>query len=129
MKNLNQIKIILILFSLSLFLMNCSDDDSQSKEQWQIEVEHLKSAVEKYKDFNIAKADGYDLDATGYRTQMGHHFLKVANLDKQFDLQKPEVLLYVPDANDIMQLVAVEYGISMDDFDNPPLAPEGFTGS
>jgi len=104
MKNLKQNKHlkILSLFALLLLFINCGSDDDQPKAQWQLEVDQLKDAVKKYRDFNLAKADGYDLDATGYRTQMGHHFLKVANLDKQFDLQKPEVLLYVPDANDQM---------------------------
>ncbi len=123
-------KLVLVMITglLVIVIMGCSDDD-QSMEPWEAEVQQLKSAMKPFKDFIAAQNAGYDVDATGYRTQMGHHYLKASILDKQFDLENPEVLLYVPDEDGVMQLVAVEYGIAMDDFDNPPPAPEGFTGA
>ena len=124
MKNL---KLLLLLVALSI--LGCSDDDDQPKTQVQLEIEQLKTAMAKYKDFNTAIADGYDVDVTGYRTQMGHHYLKAILLDGTFELDKPEVLLYAPDGNGGMQFVAVEYATPIEDMDNPPPAPEGFTGN
>ena len=119
----------LIMLLLACCLIACSDDDELPKTQLQLEIEQLKMAMAKYTDFNTAKADGYDLDVTGYRTQMGHHFLKASLLDDTFELEKPEVLLYTPDGNGGMRFVAVEYGIPISDMDNPPPAPEGFSGN
>ena len=111
-----------------IVMASCSDDDTDTMEPWEVEVAQLKQAMADYKDFEMAEAAGYDVDATGYRTQMGHHFLNAALLDASFELTKPEVLLYAPDENGVMQFVAVEYGIPISDMDNPPPAPEGFTG-
>ena len=60
---------------------------------------------------------------------MGHHYLKATLLDGTFELEKPEVLLYAPDENGKMQFVAVEYATPIEDLNNPPPAPEGFTGT
>ena len=121
------IKLLILL--LIICLPGCSDDDEQAKTMVQLELDQLKAAMAKYKDFNVAIADGYAVDVTGYRTHMGHHYLNVALLDGVFELEKPEVLLYAPDGNGTLQFVAVEYGIPIVDMNNPPPAPEGFTGN
>lgn len=120
-------KLLLLLVTISI--CGCSDDDEQPKTQVQLEIEQLKTAMAKYKDFDAAITDGYEVDVTGYRTQMGHHYLKATLLDGTFELEKPEVLLYVPEGNGGMKFVAVEYGIPIVDMNNPPPAPEGFTGN
>jgi len=109
-------------------LVSCTDDDAVSKEPWAEEVEQLQTAVAPYHDINGAKEDGYDVDLTGYRTQMGHHYLKGSLLDEQFEVEKPEVLLYAPDGAGKLQLVGVEYATVIANMDNPPPPPEGFTG-
>ena len=126
-----RIRLLLIGFGSTMILIaaSCSNDDSVEMEPWQLEVAELKQAMSDYGDFEAAKAAGYDLDATGYRTQMGHHFLNATLLDDRFELMKPEVLLYAPDDSGTMQFVAVEYGMPIPDMDNPPPAPEAFTGS
>ena len=121
------LKLLVLLIVPSI--VGCSDNDDQPRAQVQLEIELLKTAMTKYKDFNVAKADGYNVDVTGYRTQMGHHYLKATLLDGTFELEKPEVLLYAPDGNGEMQFVAVEYATPIADMDNPPPAPEGFTGN
>jgi len=105
--------------------MNPSIPDEAPYEQ---ELAQLKMATEAYVDFEVAKADGYDVDATGYRKQMGHHFVKGALVDDVFELEKPELLIYAPDDNGVMQLVGVEYIVPILDMDNPQPPPEGFTG-
>lgn len=109
---------------ISFTTISCSE-----KEPWEEEVELLTEAMKGHTDFEAAQAAGYAVDATGYRTGMGHHFLNFDHLDKTFEITKPEVMLFLPDDNGEMQFVAVEYGIVIDDLNNPPLPPVGFTGS
>ncbi|MDJ0645476.1 MAG: hypothetical protein QNJ57_05760 [Flavobacteriaceae bacterium] len=120
-------KLLLLLVAISI--VGCSDDDELPKTQLELEIEQLQTAMTEYKDFDTAKANGYDVDVTGYRTQMGHHFLNATLLDNTFELEKPEVLLYSPDENGGLRFVAAEYGIPITDMNNPPPPPEGFTGS
>lgn len=60
-----------------------------------------------------ARLAGYDPDpycvsAPGLGG-MGHHWANEALVDPVFDPLKPEVVLYAPDANGNLKLVAVEY--------------------
>ena len=112
---------------LAILVTSCCEDDSAT-DPWQAEVERLKDAIAPLTNLDQAIGAGYDTDLTGYRTQMGHHYLKPELLDNTFELTKPEVLLFAPDANEVMQFVAVEYAVPIEDMDNPPPPPEGFTG-
>lgn len=96
---------------------------------WETEVAQLRTAVEPFKDFNAAQNSGYDIKATEYRTQMGFHYLNAGLLDGTFEVVKPEVLIYIENTSGAMELVAVEYGIPIEDLSNPPPPPEGYTGS
>lgn len=108
---------------------SCSDDDQNEPqmEAWEIEVETAKAAVQSYQDINVATNEGF-FDASGYVPQMGHHYLLPSRLETGFELTKPEILLYVPDGNGGMEFVAIEYGIAVQDPENPGNPPEGFTG-
>ena len=117
--------IMLLLVAASL-LMNCDDDDKV--ELWQPEVERLRAAITPYDFIEHAKHDGYDNEVTGYRTQMGYHYLKASILDDKFEVEKPEILLYAPDDNNDLKFVAVEYAVPIADLNNPPPVPEGFKG-
>jgi len=92
------------------------------------EIAQLRAAVARYHNMETAVADGYDTEVTGYRTQMGFHYLKGSLVDQQFELEKPEALLYAPSPNGGLRLVAVEYVTPIPDINNPPAAPSGFTG-
>ncbi len=126
MKNIYSKTKFLFLFAcaFSFIITSCS-----KQEPWEEEVEMLAAAMKGHTDFETAKAMGYAVDATGYRMGMGHHYINVDLLDKTFEIEKPEVMLFAPDENGEMKFVAVEYGIVVDDLNNPPPAPEGFTGS
>lgn len=93
------------------------------------ELAALRAYIAPYHNFETAREDGYVADITGYRTMMGHHFLKPEFLDYKFNLLQPEVLIYAPGPSGKMRLVGVEYATNIDDMDNPPPAPEGFTGN
>ena len=122
------------LFKLSitciglLFCIGCSDDDSVSLAQWEVEVNELKAAMAKYEDVNVATSEGF-FDVSGFVPNMGHHFLLPIRVDGTFELMRPEIVLYAPDASGNMEFVAVEYVTPVADLDNPGSPPEGFTGS
>lgn len=126
MNAINFIKTVVLIF-LGLSLINCTVDDEPELEAWENEVNQLKSITSKYIDFDIASNEGR-IDVSGYVPNMGHHYLNPVLADGIFDLENPEIILYVPDENNIMQMVAVEYAIVPDDPNNPGNPPEGFTG-
>lgn len=92
------------------------------------ELARLRAAVAPYHNFEHAMADGYTVKVTDYVSQMGFHYLKPALLDGQFELERPEILIYAPAPNGGLRFVGVEYATGIPDMENPPPAPEGFTG-
>ncbi len=125
---------IIALYFIFITLIQCTEEDLEPQpyltrqSTWQHEIELLKQSVAKLRDFEMAKAEGYNLDATGYRSQMGHHFVNQKLLDDKFDLRAPEILLFIPDDSGQMVCVAVEYAVPIPDITNPSSPPEGFTG-
>lgn len=119
----------LILMVSILFLFNCSNDDNNSipLEAWEMELEQVKIATSQFVDISVATNEGR-IDVSGFIPNMGHHYLNPALADGTFELTKPEFILYAPDDNGVMQMVAIEYGIVPEDSENPGTAPEGFTG-
>lgn len=119
---------MLVLFLLLATSFGCTNDEGPGA-PWESEVASLRRAVVPLKDFEAAKNAGYDIKATEYRTQMGFHFLNAGLLDGLFEVEKPEVLIFIEDTSGGMELVAVEYGIPIEDLENPAPPPEGFSGN
>lgn len=117
----------LATLSLALLAFSCTDDDSPSLETWEVEVNELKSVTAKYIDFSVAESEGLT-DVSGYVPNMGHHYMNASLVDGTFEINKPEYILYAPDENNVMQMIAVEYGVVPEDVNNPGNPPEGFTG-
>ncbi len=120
----------LCLCAAMLALNSCTEEDHKQElpNVVQQELDQVRQSVIPYRDLKKAIAAGYDHEVTGYRAQMGYHYLNAALLDDKFELQKPEILLYAPYGKDSMKLVAVEYATPIADIRNPPAVPEGFTG-
>lgn len=92
------------------------------------ELAQLRAATARYHKIENALADGYDFDLTGYRSQMGHHYLKLSLLDGNFELDRPEVIMYVQEPKERWRFVGVEYAVPIQDMNNIPPPPAGFTG-
>ncbi len=118
----------LTLLLLYGFLASCQEEDQDVNVQREQELDQLRAVVAPYHDLQKAVTDGYDNEFTGYRMQMGFHYLDDTLLDNKFEVEHPEFTIYAPNAQGNLQFVAVEYAIPIDDMDNPPLAPEGFSG-
>lgn len=130
MKLKHNLKHVSILIGFVFAVVSCSkddDDNSARLEAWELEVNEVRIATSQYADYNVAVTNGL-IDVSGYVPNMGHHYLNPALSDGLFEMDKPEIILYVPDANGIMQMVAVEYSIIPSDPDNPGNPPEGFSG-
>lgn len=140
-----QIMIVFAVLCLGFgsLLNSCSNEELETKQDENLknadneaarfsdvtaELFRLKQKTRRFENFNVSQAQGYDTQVTEYRTQMGIHFANFSLLDDTFDLDHPEILLYVPDENGVMQFVAVEYAIPIADLNAPPPPPEGFTG-
>lgn len=119
---------ILGLFILILMTSCTKKYHGGGSEPWEAEIARLQTAIEPFKDFEAAMEAGYNIQATEYRTQMGYHYLNAGVLDTNFEFEHPEVLIFINGPSGKMELVAVEYGIPIEDINNPPPPPEGFTG-
>ncbi|WGK64215.1 hypothetical protein [Croceiramulus getboli] len=129
MKNSNVLVLPVLLITLAVFSIACEadDDDEVMLEAWEQEIEELRIATAKYENIEVAENEGF-IDVSGFVPNMGHHFLLPPRADQTFVLEEPEILLYAPDDNGVMQFVAVEYIAPYEDAENPGTPPEGFTG-
>lgn len=98
-------------------------------ETWQDQIDWLTQKTTRFHNFQVAFAQGWKVDATGYMPQMGHHYINMYYADGNFELEKPEMLLYVPDGEGGMEFVGVEYLVFVADPSVPGTPPEGFIGN
>src|SRR5215218_8419065 len=117
----------ILMIAILLVMQSCNKDNDESAGDK--EIKQLKTSVAPFVIKSAGVAAGYNQDVTGYRTQMGYHYLNVNLLDNKFEINKPELLIYAPYGSDSMKLVAVEYATPIEDLNNPPAKPEGFTGT
>jgi hypothetical protein len=88
----------------------------------------LRRATAPFHNFAKALAAGWDLQFTPCISNpagpgaMGFHYVNPALLDGTLDVAEPEALIYEPDANGRLRLVAVEYLVPFDAhaIDQPP---------
>jgi hypothetical protein len=78
------------------------------------EINALKAATSRYQSFNAAVADGYGTKLTDCMVDaplggMGVHYAKSSLIDGTVSVTTPQVLLYEPQSDGSLQLVAVEY--------------------
>jgi len=89
------------------------------------ELQQARAATARYRNIANAIKDGY-ADIAVVVPNMGHHYLKAALLDGEFDIRKPEILVYNRNEEGAFELVAVEYAIPLQ---LSAEAPAGFTGT
>lgn len=84
----------------------------------------VREAIAQYQTTEQAQAAGWDLqedldqcfDKPGVGA-MGFHYIDADRLDTVVDPLDPEAIIYAPDANGDMELVAVEYIVPAEDWD------------
>ncbi|HEY9518218.1 MAG TPA: hypothetical protein VIQ98_03130 [Gemmatimonadales bacterium] len=83
-------------------------------EPYQDELALLRSATQGFAEVTSALAAGYTLQLTGCMSDptlggMGFHIGNPDRTNGTVELERPEVLLYEPQADGVRELVAVEY--------------------
>jgi hypothetical protein len=76
------------------------------------DLERVRGALARYNSVGQALADGYQAASPCEESPaggMGIHYVKPALMGPGSDPLQPEILLYVPDSNGNLKLVAVEY--------------------
>lgn len=99
----------------------CHNDPTRPTETPQLD--QARVATSRYQHLANAVADGY-VDAHIVMQGMGVHYLNSARVNGKFDPERPQLLVYVPEA-DSMRLVALEYAVPLD---SSATAPSGFAG-
>jgi PKD repeat protein len=75
------------------------------------ELHQLKEFIEKYRDIEAAKAEGY-VETGSYVEGVGQAFVERARLGKEINHIKPPVLLYLKDAEGRWTLAGVRFVVS-----------------
>lgn len=145
-RRLHMVSIVLALFLLNFFYLGCSPENDSNpingledidlsdlktefdNETWQDQVDRLAQKVRRFHNFQVATAQGWDFDLTGYVPNMGHHFVNEELMDGTFELLRPEALIYIPDEDGNWEFVGVEYLVLMEEMEDPSTPPEGFIG-
>ena len=122
-----------MIMAVSIFA-SCKKDDAGDpvisrytglSSQTVSELQTARNATDRYKSIQNAITDGY-ADIAVVVQQMGHHYMKSANVDNKFEPGKPEILVYNKKEDGNFELVAVEYAIPLN---LSAEAPAGFTGN
>lgn len=82
-------------------------------EECRQDVAAARKGTAQYHDIDVALAEGFVqaspcVRRSGFGT-MGFHYESASRIDQTIDPSEPEVLLYLPDEEGVMELVAVEY--------------------
>jgi len=128
MKNqFNQLIRSALALTILLSILSCSNDrveeietietydfKLEKAETWEGQIELLTKAMRRFHNFNVAIAQGY-VQVSPLVPGMGIHYAKPEYVDLNFEILKPEILVYHPDENGDMQFVAAEYLIPVED--------------
>lgn len=102
---------IIALLSAVALLAGCNDSPTGANRNKDLET--LRSVTSAYQSFQTATADGWSTKITACMASttggMGFHYGKTALIDGTVRVEEPELLLYEPDQNGKLNLVAVEY--------------------
>jgi hypothetical protein len=104
------LKVIFLIAGLSIFAVFAVQAQTQD------DLAELRDATAQYHRPEVAQAAGYDLvpgldhcfNNPGVGA-MGYHYINTSLLDTTVDFLQPEVMVYTPGPNGILQLGAVEY--------------------
>ncbi|MDR5589373.1 hypothetical protein [Christiangramia sp. SM2212] len=108
--------ILILMFSV----LSCSNDKLEEEvlesydfkiekaETVEDQLEMLTKAMRRFHNFDVAVDQGY-VAVSPLVEGMGIHYAKFEYVDMNFEILKPEILVYHPDENGVMQFVAAEY--------------------
>lgn len=95
--------------------VSANDGDETCGNECRKQLAQVRAATAKYHDVEEALLDGYvpvsGCIALPTGPAMGIHYANIQMVDGELDVTKPEILVYAPEADGELRLVAVEYMI------------------
>ncbi|MBA4743705.1 MAG: hypothetical protein H2058_00475 [Muricauda sp.] len=132
---------LMVMFGMGLFLSSCSEAGTDEFPELEMisakaktttvedQLKRVRRQSMRFHSFEQAVKAGYaepfPFNPSPYVPQMGYHYINVGLMDGVFELDRPEILLYVPNAHGQLKLVGVEYAVPGPESSDPP---EGFIG-
>lgn len=116
------------IFILVFWVLSCSNESAEEElfETYDFKIEKAESvddqlamltkAMRRFHNFKVAEAQGY-IQVSPLVPGMGFHYANPNYVDMEFDILKPEILVYYPDDSGTMQFVAAEYLLPVKDCD------------
>jgi hypothetical protein len=113
MKFLN-LKPFTLLTALMLLAITACDKDKMDEPDVDQLIEEVRETTAPYSDLQAAMDAGWNTDLSGcvehpMEGGMGHHFARLEYMDGRVNHLEPQILLFIPDENDVMRLLGVEY--------------------
>jgi hypothetical protein len=104
---------------------NASVTGTHPESDVQQDLARLRQVTVSFHEFETAKHAGWDSKITSCMTDpvaggMGFHYGKTKLIDGNVSVEEPELLLYEPQKNGRLQLVAVEYIVPLTASATPP---------
>jgi len=95
--------------------VSAHDGDESCGTECRKQLAQVRAATAKYHDVEEALIDGYvpvsGCVALPTGPAMGIHYANIQKVDGEIDVNDPEILVFVPDTDGSLRLVAVEYMI------------------
>ena len=95
--------------------VSAHDGDETCGTECRKQLAQVRAATAKYHDVNEALLDGYvpvgGCVALPTGPAMGIHYVNIQGVDGEIDVASPEILVYAPEEDGELRLVAVEYMI------------------
>lgn len=109
---------IVALFAAFVFVFDrvaAAHEDGECGQECRQQLAQVRAATAKYHNVQEAIEDGYaplsPCVALPSGPAMGIHYVNIPKVDANIKVDEPEVLVYLPDAEGDLTLVAVEYMI------------------
>ena len=86
------------------------------------DLDKVRAATRDFKEVSAAESAGYFNVNVGQCVEspdgvMGYHFVKEDLLDLELSAESPEILVYAPEPDGSLKLVAVEYAVPIEPWD------------
>jgi hypothetical protein len=95
--------------------VSAHDGDQGCDKECRKQLAQVRAATAKYHDVDEALLDGYvpvgGCVALPTGPAMGIHYVNIQKVDGELDVREPEILVYAPETDGDLRLVAVEYMI------------------
>ena len=95
--------------------VSAHDGEASCDKECRKQLAEVRAATAKYHDVNEALLDGYvpvgGCVALPSGPAMGIHYVNIQAVDAELDVAEPEILVYAPEEDGELRLVAVEYMI------------------